>query len=149
MVNIPRIKTTKNSVWYSIHKNRRACGVSLWSEHKTKSLQGGGSCPEAEIQIVRFGNPRTFRSGWMSTRQLGQIWLFFLASTFWKNTPRLKQVCSNILKNCPNPASKQCLPNITLESFFQSQTRLLQQGRVDSLQCRAGFPVCCQSLGLT
>ncbi|CAA9300066.1 hypothetical protein AVDCRST_MAG84-35 [uncultured Microcoleus sp.] len=40
MVNIPRIKTTKNSVWYSIRKNRRACGVSLWSEHKTKSLLG-------------------------------------------------------------------------------------------------------------
>jgi len=32
---------------------------------------------EAEIQIVRFGNPRTFRSGWMSkvhseTSQMGQ-----------------------------------------------------------------------------
>ena len=40
MVNIPRIKTTKNSVWYSTRKNRRACGVSLWSEHKTKSLLG-------------------------------------------------------------------------------------------------------------
>jgi hypothetical protein len=40
MVNIPRIKITKNSVWYSIRKNRRACGVSLWSEHKTKSLLG-------------------------------------------------------------------------------------------------------------
>jgi hypothetical protein len=40
MVNIPRIKTKKNSVWYSTRKNRRACGVSLWSEHKTKSLLG-------------------------------------------------------------------------------------------------------------
>jgi len=40
MVNIPIIKTTKNSVWYSTRKNRRACGVSLWSEHKTKSLLG-------------------------------------------------------------------------------------------------------------
>jgi hypothetical protein len=35
-----------------------------------------------------------------------------------KYTARLKQVCSNILKNCPNPASKQCLPNIALENFF-------------------------------
>jgi len=47
----PRIKTKdKNSRFEtSIHKNRRACGDSLWSEHKTvKLLGGGGSCYEAE-----------------------------------------------------------------------------------------------------
>jgi len=47
MVNIPRIKTKKNSVWYSIRKNRRACGVSLWSEHKTKSLLGWRQLPRS------------------------------------------------------------------------------------------------------
>jgi len=47
MVNIPRIKTKKNSVWYSTRKNRRACGVSLWSEHKTKSLLGWRQLPRS------------------------------------------------------------------------------------------------------
>ena len=47
MVNIPRIKTKKNSVWYLIRKNRRACGVSLWSEHKTKSLLGWRQLPRS------------------------------------------------------------------------------------------------------
>jgi hypothetical protein len=30
------------------------------------------------------------------------------------------------IEEVPKPASKQCLPNIALESFFQSQTRWLQ-----------------------
>jgi len=47
----PPLESTNNSL--SIEKlyikNRRACGDSLWSEHKTiKLLGGGGSCYEAE-----------------------------------------------------------------------------------------------------
>jgi hypothetical protein len=45
-------------------EGRRACGVSLGSERKArKLLVGGGSCYEAETQIVRFGNPCAKRSG--------------------------------------------------------------------------------------
>jgi hypothetical protein len=64
-------------------EDRRACGVSLWSERKTKSSQlselasertktrkllvGGGGCYEAETQIVRFGDHRPFTAVRMST----------------------------------------------------------------------------------
>jgi len=35
----PLESNNKYFCWYSTHKNRRACGVSLWSERKTiKSL---------------------------------------------------------------------------------------------------------------
>ena len=39
------------------------CGANI----RPNLFEGGGSCEEAEIQIARFGNPRTFRSGLMST----------------------------------------------------------------------------------
>jgi hypothetical protein len=58
---------TRIPVWFSTRKNRWASGVSLWNEHKTKKLLvGRGSCYEAETQIVRFGNHRSFRSVRMS-----------------------------------------------------------------------------------
>ena len=75
MVNIPGIKTTdKIPFRYSTRKNRWASGVSLWSEHKTrKLLVGGGSCDEAETQIVRFGNHRGFSPVRMSNHTIGAI----------------------------------------------------------------------------
>ena len=64
---IPRIKQyIRIPFWYSTHKNRRACGVSLWSERKTiKLLVSGGSCIEAETKVVMLWNPHTQPLGGM------------------------------------------------------------------------------------
>jgi predicted Zn-ribbon and HTH transcriptional regulator len=52
-------------------KNILAAGLAverLWSNHKTRREQiSEGWCPEAETQLVMIGNPRSFRTGWMST----------------------------------------------------------------------------------
>jgi len=48
-----------------------ASRVSLWSNHKTRREQiSEGWCPEAETQLVMIGNPRSFRTGWMSILNL-------------------------------------------------------------------------------
>ncbi|MGQ4649990.1 hypothetical protein [Lyngbya aestuarii] len=48
MVDIPGIKHIRYPYWDFDTYGGGTHRISLWSERKTKSLQGGGSCYEAE-----------------------------------------------------------------------------------------------------